>query len=140
MERAAAVTEAPAKASAGELLNGIPHLHPMVAMEFDPRRGPTLVWDAPRPRGLLGMWFAARLDRLFGRPRRRIALDGRGARTVELIDGKRSAVEIACVLAREQGVGVEQAGASVLAFLTELARRNVVTVLRHSRCSRGALG
>ena len=109
------------------LIRAIPHLHPQVERISDRRHGCLLSWPvaqaAARRRTLLG--------RLFGTParRRRLVLDDLGRRTVELIDGRRSLAVIAAQLSQETGHTPADMEVAVLAFVSQLVRRNAAALV-----------
>ena len=109
------------------LIRAIPHLHPQVERLSDRRHGCLLAWpvaQAARRRPSL-------LDRLFGTPvrKRRLVLDDLGRRTVELIDGRRSLAVIAARLSQETGHTPADMEAAVLAFVSQLVRRNAAALV-----------
>jgi len=110
------------------LIRAIPHLHPQVERISDRRHGCLLAWPVAqparrRPPSLLG--------RLFGTParRRRLVLDDLGRRTVELIDGRRSLAVIAAQLSQETGHTPADMEVAVLAFVSQLVRRNAAALV-----------
>jgi hypothetical protein len=113
------------RVDAATLILAIPHLHPQVERIADRRLGCLLSWPIRNPRR------PSLLDRIFGTPvrRRRLVLDDLGRRTVELIDGQRSLAVIAALLAQETGHKSADMEAAVLAFVTQLVRRNAAALV-----------
>jgi hypothetical protein len=113
---------------AATLIRAVPHLHPQVERISDRRHGCLLSWPIARPArrrppSLLGRLFSAPARK------RRLVLDDLGRRTVELIDGRRSLAVIAARLSQETGHTPADMEAAVLAFVSQLVRRNAAALV-----------
>lgn len=113
------------------ILSSVPALHPSVERVADKRYGCTLQWELT-PEQLAASRRGRRLSRLFFNPSRprlhKLVLDDMGRRTVELIDGNRTVADIASEMAASVGCDRKQMEEAVLAFASQLARRNAVTL------------
>ena len=112
------------------VLASVPALHPNVERIVEKRYGCTLQWDlseeqSKRPRR---SWFPKFFFNPTRKRRHKLVLDDMGRRTVELIDGKRTVSEIADAMAKLVGCKKKPMEDAVLAFVAQLARRNVVTL------------
>ncbi len=116
-----------------ELLDGIPHLHPAVKCHRDRRHGFLLAWRMVDPRRQERTTRLGRLLRGQARRYHRLVLDPLGRRTVELIDAHHTLREIAATLARESGHRLSDMEQAVIAFITQLAHRNVVALYRRDQ-------
>ena len=108
-----------------DMLAGIIHLHPDVRTVHDEKNGYYLTWTNPveEKKGLL-----AKLWPTHNAPHR-LLLDDIGRRTIELIDGKHTVKNIAVTLELEFKLEDEAASqAALIAFLTQLMQRNIITV------------
>ncbi len=116
-----------------ELLAGVPTLHPAVEMMFNKRHGFHLSWANPTPPGKRRAWFP------WMRPtqRHRLALDAMGRRTVELMDGRSPLKQIAAQLAGESGHKTDDMEKALLAFVTQLVKRNAVQLVAAGLCASG---
>lgn len=113
------------------VLASVPALHPSVERVAEKRYGCTLQWDLT-PEQMAPPRSARRIPRIFlnpSRPRRhKLILDDMGRRTVELIDGSHTVADIAATLARQVGCDTKAMEDAVIAFISQLARRNAVTL------------
>lgn len=109
----------------GERFRGVPHLHPEVRTVHEPRHGYVLMWTVPLPEKA-GWW--RRLLEPNGR-RHRLVLDDLGRKTIELMDGKRSLSDISDKLSADLNVGPEDVRPALLAFVTDLMKRNIAAVI-----------
>lgn len=113
------------------ILSSVPALHPSVERVAEKRYGCTLQWDLT-PEQMAPPRSARRIPKVFlnpSRPRRhKLVLDDMGRRTVELIDGSRTVADISATLAGQVGCAVSAMEDAVIAFISQLARRNAVTL------------
>ena len=112
------------------VLTSVPVLHPSVERIAEKRYGCTLQWDlseeqSKRPKR---SWFPKFFFNPTRKRRHKLVLDDMGRRTVELLDGNRTVAEIASELASQVGCDQKAMEEAVLAFVAQLARRNVVTL------------
>ncbi len=112
------------------VLASVPALHPEVERVVDRRYGCTLQWDLSenqlkRPRR---SWFPNFFFSPSRKRRHKLVLDDMGRRTIELLDGHRTVGEIAAGLAAQVGCDRRAMEDAVLAFISQLARRNAVTL------------
>jgi hypothetical protein len=112
------------------VLASVPALHPNVERIVEKRYGCTLQWDlseeqSKRPKR---SWFPKFFFNPNRKRRHKLVLDDMGRRTVELIDGKRTVADIAAEMAKQVGCNKKAMEEAILAFVAQLARRNVVTL------------
>lgn len=114
-----------------ELLKAVPCLHPDVERVSDKRYGCLLEWDLSEEqlKAPKHSWFPKYFYKNKKR-RHRLVLDDMGRRTVELIDGRNSIAQIAERLCSQTGHPAEVMQTAVLTFVTQLARRNAVSLAR----------
>lgn len=112
------------------LLASVPMLHPQVERIAEKRYGCTLQWDlseaqheAPK-----NSWFPKFFFNKNRKRRHKLVLDDMGRRTVELINGQNTVADIANTLATQIGCDKKAMQDAVLAFISQLARRNAVTL------------
>lgn len=108
------------------LLNAIPTLHPNVERVREKRLGCYLRWDLSeaqhkRPRFNFFPKFFFNLTR---NRQHKLVLDDMGRRTVELMDGCNTVADIAYQLSRQVGCDKKAMENAVIAFISQLARRN----------------
>lgn len=113
------------------ILSSVPALHPCVELVAEKRYGCTLQWELT-PEQMNPPRHARRLPKFFvnpSRPRRHtLILDDMGRRTVELIDGSRTIADISATLAGSVGCDAKAMQDAVISFVSQLARRNAVTL------------
>ena len=112
------------------VLASVPALHPGVERIVEKRYGCTLQWDlseeqSRRPKR---SWFPKFFFNPARKRRHKLVLDDMGRRTIELIDGNRAVADIASEMASQVGCDQKAMEEAVLAFVAQLARRNVVTL------------
>ncbi len=117
------------------VLASVPALHPNVERIVEKRYGCTLQWDlseeqSKRPKR---SWFPKFFFNPNHKRRHKLVLDDMGRRTVELIDGKRTVADIASEMAKQVGCDKKSMQEAILAFVAQLARRNVVTLAPKQR-------
>ena len=112
------------------LLASIPALHPNVERIVEKRYGCTLQWDLSEEQSKKPKrsWFPKFFFNPNRKRRHKLVLDDMGRRTVELIDGKRTVADISKEMAKQIGCSQKPMEDAVLAFIAQLARRNVITL------------
>lgn len=106
-----------------------------------PKKNESLLWE-DTPTGTVSVMMEKTPFLLFLSRVKKINFDVTASYVVRLMDGQRTGLEIARILAETRGLSLEQAEASTREFLQTLQRRKIITLQEREKAERfcGACG